>query len=622
MILQEHQQKKQTKILTYLVSRLWLVIILIIVSFIIIAELVLLNVERKQLDYLKQIITTSIGNLLETTFNTLYTFEYPYKLLVFRMFDKIKYEADEHTDISSLKDFIKTSISELKKTATTSEIMKIDYTLFNLQGDVLFSNIQKTNSSIEVPTQILSMELRDYKIQSFESFDNPDIFIINFYMRISFDLFLKVSLSVFRKDPDRFMQSIKNMEKLDLVDKIGIYYQNLTPVSKVFEPLESKEDIEHLKNALDMDTPLYLRNGSTIKAYYPFTPPFERNRLSPKLGILVSFNASKVHHWRYIIFYSTLITLILTGVLGGSLERRLVQSVIKPLKHLEESMKDFEKGKTFKPPKVLVESPIREVQELLNCYQRMAETLTSSYEEIESMNEELKASYQELQRSQDELLKSYYEFSAQLSMIAEGYDEPTGNHIIRIGEISAFIAEKMGLEEEMVEDLRHFAPLHDIGKLLIPREILSKPGELTKEEFEMMEKHTIYGAMLIGKLKRLRIARQIALYHHEKMDGSGYPFGLKEGEIPLVAAIVALVDVYDALRSKRPYKDALPHEKTMEIILEGDERTKPHHFNTRVLETFVKYHEEINRIWEEVNRRSSILTLRMKEFYQIRRSDL
>ena len=129
-----------------------------------------------------------------------------------------------------------------------------------------------------------------------------------------------------------------------------------------------------------------------------------------------------------------------------------------------------------------------------------------------------------------------------------------------------------------------------------------KKGKLTDDEWKEMKKHTTYGARLIGDNPFLEIARNIALYHHENFDGSGYPYGLESSEIPIEAMIVHIVDVYDALRSKRSYKLAFSHEKAMKIILEGDGRTKPSHFAPEVLEIFRKHEKEIKELWEHIYR--------------------
>jgi len=145
--------------------------------------------------------------------------------------------------------------------------------------------------------------------------------------------------------------------------------------------------------------------------------------------------------------------------------------------------------------------------------------------------------------------------------------------------------------------------LHDIGKVAISDEILLKPGRLTTEEFEVMKQHPVFGAKVLhntegyaGENPLLHLAADIAEYHHEKWDGSGYPHGLKGEDIPLGARIMALADVYDALRSKRPYKEALSHEATVEIILHGDHITRPEHFDPLVLSCCARIHEQFNEI--------------------------
>ncbi|WP_129409170.1 HD domain-containing phosphohydrolase [Marinitoga lauensis] len=197
----------------------------------------------------------------------------------------------------------------------------------------------------------------------------------------------------------------------------------------------------------------------------------------------------------------------------------------------------------------------------------------------------------------DKIKNAYLNFANKLALVAEAHDDITGQHIYRVGELASFVAKKLGLSDEKILEIREFAPLHDIGKIFIPLEILNKKTRLTDEEFEIMKKHTIYAKRLLGNDPYFETALKIALYHHEKYNGGGYPFNLKGDEIPIEAQIVSIVDVYDALRSKRPYKDAFSHEKTLKIILNGDDRTSPENFNPKLLEILKKYSADIKDIY-------------------------
>ncbi|BBE31578.1 hypothetical protein OSSY52_17190 [Tepiditoga spiralis] len=201
--------------------------------------------------------------------------------------------------------------------------------------------------------------------------------------------------------------------------------------------------------------------------------------------------------------------------------------------------------------------------------------------------------------SHDNIKEAYYEFANKLAIISEGYDEDTGNHVKRVSILSGFIAEKIGLNSKKVNDIKKFAQLHDIGKIFTPKEILNKKTSLTPQEWEELKKHTINSKKLLNG-KYFKTALNIALYHHEKYDGTGYPFGLSKNLIPIEAQIVGIVDVYDALRSKRSYKEAFDHNKVLNIILKGDGRTNPKHFNPVLLKIFTKYERKIEELYNEL----------------------
>ncbi|WP_165974160.1 HD domain-containing phosphohydrolase [Marinitoga lauensis] len=224
----------------------------------------------------------------------------------------------------------------------------------------------------------------------------------------------------------------------------------------------------------------------------------------------------------------------------------------------------------------------------------------NSFRLIEGFGNLIKAFWIE-KLSTKEIKDAYLRFATKLSIIAEAHDDITGMHIYRVGEISAFIAEKLGLNREKIIEIKNFAPLHDIGKIFIDKNLLRKNGILSDEEFEEIKMHTIYAMKLLDD-PYFETAKNIALYHHENHDGTGYPFKLKGKEIPIEAQIVALADKYDALRSLRTYKEGFSHKKVYEIITRGDGRVEPSHFHPEILATFKKYHMEIYEIYEKISR--------------------
>lgn len=193
------------------------------------------------------------------------------------------------------------------------------------------------------------------------------------------------------------------------------------------------------------------------------------------------------------------------------------------------------------------------------------------------------------------LRDSYQAVIRALARAADYKDNETGNHIMRIGETAALIAREVGAPATWVELMRLAAPMHDVGKIGIPDEILLKPGKLTEEEFEIMKQHSRIGYDILadsGRSSLLELAAEIALNHHEKWDGSGYPAGLKGEEIPASARIVALCDVYDALRSSRPYKQGWSAEKTQAYILEQSGK----HFDPAGVEIMAGLFDEIEAV--------------------------
>jgi len=205
-----------------------------------------------------------------------------------------------------------------------------------------------------------------------------------------------------------------------------------------------------------------------------------------------------------------------------------------------------------------------------------------------------------LERSIADLKRTQLLTMTKLAELAEKRDVDTGAHLQRIPRYCQVLVEELQrngyyeelLDEEYVKALLDASPLHDIGKVAIPDAILLKPGPLTPEEFEVMKAHTLVGADILSGAEFLRMAHDIALAHHEKWDGSGYPNGWAGKEIPLAARIVALVDVYDALTSKRVYKEALSHQKACAIIAQESGR----HFDPRIVQAFLHREAEFRLI--------------------------
>ena len=245
---------------------------------------------------------------------------------------------------------------------------------------------------------------------------------------------------------------------------------------------------------------------------------------------------------------------------------------------------------------------VREVRSRVNTHL----SLKLAREELENQNTilEVRVAERTLQVRQafKKLKDASLETIIRLSRAAEYKDDDTGAHVLRLGEYASAVARAMNMSKEDANNLLHATPLHDIGKIGIPDRILTKPGKLDAEEWVVMKTHSEMGAKILegSDAEVIQLGEVIAMTHHEKWDGTGYPKGLRGGAIPLESRIVALVDVFDALTTKRPYKDPFPIEKALGIIREG----RGSHFDPDVVDAFFGIENKILEIRKRFLRES------------------
>ena len=228
--------------------------------------------------------------------------------------------------------------------------------------------------------------------------------------------------------------------------------------------------------------------------------------------------------------------------------------------------------------------------------------LHKAQKELEILNNNLDAQVKEKTKDLEKALafarETEYEISLRLGKASEYRDLETGMHIKRMSRYSALLGKLWGMNKEEEELLLYSSPLHDIGKIGIPDAILLKPGKLDESEFELMKQHAAIGGLMLSdgdKYPIIKAGKIIAMQHHEKYDGSGYPHGLKEDEIHIYAKMVAIADVFDALSSKRVYKDAFPLEKTLAILEDG----RGTHFDPHLLDLLFNNIDEFLKIKED-----------------------
>jgi len=261
------------------------------------------------------------------------------------------------------------------------------------------------------------------------------------------------------------------------------------------------------------------------------------------------------------------------------------------LRALEAGANDF-----INKPVDMVEMNVR-VASLLRL-KESHDTIKRHQAELEAMVEQrtrdLKKALQESAHAERKAYHAQLETIDRLVLAAEYKDEDTAFHIKRMSRYSHLLATKLHLRPQECETILNASPMHDVGKIGTPDAILLKPGKLDPDEWEIMKQHTVIGARILGGSgsELLQAGEIIAISHHEKWDGSGYPNGLSGENIPLHGRIVAITDVFDALTSRRPYKEPFSNEKALEIMREG----RGKHFDPTILDLFLNNFDEIEKI--------------------------
>lgn len=282
-----------------------------------------------------------------------------------------------------------------------------------------------------------------------------------------------------------------------------------------------------------------------------------------------------------ILIFSISLTIIIFGLLLS------LKITLGPIQKIRKVIHDIAVDKNFSR-KIKIEYP-DEIGELAFEFNEMTYNLDITYSQLKKYAIDEAIARKEVFTRENETLDI-------LGKASDYKDADTGAHITRVSNYSLILSESYGQSQDMRDLLFMAAPLHDIGKLGIPDSVLLKPERLTPEEIEIMKEHTLIGYEILANSssKYLKAGAVIAISHHEKFDGTGYPKGLKGDDIPIFGRIVSIADVFDALTTKRPYKDAWPFEKAVDFITE--ERGK--HFDPVFVDLFIENLSKIRQIFE------------------------
>jgi HD-GYP domain-containing protein (c-di-GMP phosphodiesterase class II) len=426
---------------------------------------------------------------------------------------------------------------------------KIVYTDYSVDMGLDLSQFEEFWRDLQISLQRetlifhpLAFEVRTGKIRTF------------LYKRLKNGDILEMGISL---NSQEFLNTLANLKNLSIfLEKIGVYNIQGVPILSEFPPLKLSKG----------RSGLYTREFISELKIEAFKPYAEKLIIFTKLNFFSTF--------RIVIASAIILIILCTSLLIISLiALRQTEKELKIVKHTVEVLP--KNRRVYIDPDL---SRIEEVKEILQVINDTIRVINYDEENILKLHSELK--------------DAFYDFSERLAMVAEGYDPETGEHIRRVKHLTRLIVDQIDVPDDIKEDIINFSVLHDVGKIYIPLSILNKPGPLTPEEWELIKQHTIFAQRLLAS-PRFRTALEIALYHHENYDGTGYPYGIEGEAIPLPGRIMKIADVYDALRSRRPYKEPFPKEIAKEIMVKGDNRTKPEHFDPVLLKIFL---EEIEKI--------------------------
>lgn len=369
----------------------------------------------------------------------------------------------------------------------------------------------------------------------------------------------------------------------DYLKKIDLNKYEMINAVKLF-------DVESLKSIFQFES---MKRTVLFKSSQVFDIDSELKILNRRFVLWLDINYDSIVSPILFLFIFTILAVIYLTVRINNYSRHLTEEIEK----IDDTVCDFQ-GNVCSEKK---ESDIVEIDKTLDILKNTYDLICYQIEELQNSNAKIEELYTEVETLSKELRDAFFDFSQRLATVVEGYEQETARHIRRTQILTQMIVEKLDITREYKEEIINYSTLHDIGKIFIPHEILNKNGKLSKEEFEEIKKHTVYAKRLLAH-PRFKVALNIALFHHENYDGTGYPLGMVGDEIPLEARIVKIVDVYDALRSDRPYKKGLTHEEAINIMTKGDGRVELSHFDPQLLKIFLSLEEEVKELYKNTNK--------------------